>query len=67
MSLSESMHELAKVLVSMPSDLKVEVTIHTTVHDDVPPMFVENGKYFTRVIDTRDGMVTKSIDLYIAD
>jgi hypothetical protein len=72
MTLPESMHELAKVLCSMPSDLTVEVSITTKVHDDVPPMFVEDGEStygqrYKMIVDTKDGIATKYITLYIRD
>lgn len=73
MNLSDSMHELAKVLTSMPSDLDVEVNVTTKVHDDVPPMFAEafvdaaDKSRYQRVIETQNGIVTKAIMLWIHD
>ena len=72
MDLPESMHELAKVLVSLPSDLTVEVNVTTKINDDVPPMFTEymvprtgETTAYRRIIDTDGGMVTKAIVLWI--
>jgi hypothetical protein len=72
MNLSDSMHELAKVLTSLPSDLDVEVHVKTKINDDVPPMFVEynvehQSGCYQRVIETHDGMISKSITLVIPD
>lgn len=68
------MHELAKVLVSMPSDLRVEVSVYIEINEDVPNLFVEDTDYkgtektlYTRVIDAKDGIITKSISIYMHD
>lgn len=67
MTLSDSMHDLAKVLASAPLDLKIEVIVTTKIHDDVPNDFVRDGSGFTRVISAKDGDVIHSIRLNIHD
>lgn len=73
MSLSDSMHELAKVLTSMPADLTVEVNVTNHINEAIPPLFVEyitdsnDATAYRRVIETKDGIVTKSIIFWNRD
>lgn len=70
MDLSESMHELAKVLVSLPSGYRVDVDVTIPVNDQIPSLFIEmsniaNQKKYRRVIETEDGIATRSITLWM--
>lgn len=75
MTLSEAMDALAKLIATFPEDLDVEATVWAKIHDDVPPLFVEESNQsvsseftgYTRVVETRDGLVKKSIRLEIHD
>lgn len=71
MDLSEAMDTLAAAIKALPSDLNIEANVVTKIHDDVPPMFKEDtistltNSSYQRVIETQEGIVTKSIILWI--
>ncbi len=72
-SLAATMDRLAGQISEIPADLDVEVTVTTKVNDDVPPMFAEyvtdadDQTGYKRIVATREGVVSKSIILWIRD
>jgi hypothetical protein len=66
-SLEDAMDRLAKVLTELPDDISIDVSVRTDIHDDIPPLFVEDDGMSTRVVETLNGMPRKTINLFIKD
>lgn len=60
-----ALHVLECALIEFPEDVSIEITVDLKIHDDPPSGYVETagGSGFQKVIDARNGLITKSITI----
>lgn len=72
MDIAPDLKPLEDAIRSLAIDAKVEIDVTLKIHDDVPAEYVEStvtdgGTYFRKVIDAQNGIVTKSVRIFIPD